>query len=116
MKKHFKILSISLIATFLLSSPATSTVQYHIPANNILLPVKAIFFTNPFSYTWHAHSNAQSYTLELTNTSSQEVSSWQTSQLSITVFDLSAGTYDLKVTAHLTNQSDIIIVEDIIQH
>ena len=65
-------------------------------------------------YSWNPAFGAVSYDVELKHTLTQEQTNIETTDTFVSLAGLPVGTYTIKVTAKLANQSSSIIVEDLI--
>lgn len=106
--KSFRILVIAICAVLSIASFA----------NNHAEDKAELFvcFDSVFNYQWNSHNNATSYSLEIINQGTQETYNWTTSATSISAFNVTSGTYDLKLIGHTSSGSSFIITEDTIVH
>jgi len=112
MKKQINALKFLTLAGFLMIALCSN-------ANNAQCESKlneVVEYFNSFTYSWSEEPSAESYTLEIVNTDTQEVFSWTTTDSSVSAFGIPQGAYSLKLIGHPTSGASFIITEDTIIH
>ena len=73
---------------------------------------KEVQMAGDLTYSWAATFGAVNYTIDIENQTTSEKYSQETANTTVTFYNIPSGTYDITVTAKMTDGSTSIVIED----